>query len=153
MCAPLVTSLLAEKPWSLLLGIGRLFCTNSLPIPDLWDLCTDTAEVTRKKISRSFRSSLQSWICAIREFLIRAVRVLTRVRKGERIVGQPRGSLPLCRLSGTQGRAAVKMRNGPLALCAVALSSTCLEIKLAPGNNDAVAFAYGRELVIRVPES
>jgi len=30
-----------------------------------------------------------------------AVRVLTRVRKGERIVGQPRGSLPLCRHSVT----------------------------------------------------
>ena len=43
-------------------------------------LCPDTAEVTRKNISRSFRSPLQSCICEIREFLIRAVRVLTRVR-------------------------------------------------------------------------
>ena len=68
------------------------------------DCGSATAEVTRKNISRSFRSPLQLCICAIKEFLIRAVRVLTRVRKGERIVRQTRGSLPLCRLLDTYAR-------------------------------------------------
>ena len=50
--------------------------------------------VTRKNNSRSFKSPLQSCVCANRAFLIGAVRVLTRVRKDERAVELTRGSLP-----------------------------------------------------------
>jgi hypothetical protein len=46
--------------------------------------CLRTAEVTRINISRSFKSPLQSCVCAIKVFLIRTV----RVRKGERAVEQ-----------------------------------------------------------------
>lgn len=46
-----------------------------------------------------------------------------------------------------------KVRVGLIAFCSVVLSSTSAEDHICSGNNDAVAFAYGRKLMIRVPGS